>query len=140
MKMPQSVLALLLLLCRYWDPAPMNSGQEGATQTDRKSLIETLTHETNASVQLKASQALAPYVQDPSVKEAFVQALNTVTNDSVRLVIVRALGKSYAADREVQQLLAKVLRTERNTSVRTAVANALGQQLENPQVLDAWVY
>lgn len=144
MKMPESIFPLLLLMCHYWDHTSMGGAlagaQGGSMQTNRNSFIETLTHETNPSRQLNAAESLAPYVQEPSVKGAFIGALDTVVNDAVRLVIVRALGQSFPADGLVQEKLAKVLVTERNASVRVAIANTLGKQLDNPRVLAAWIH
>lgn len=94
-------------------------------QKDSKALLQDLL-EGDDLKRMDASQALAPYVSEPEVKGALIEALEKSKNDVVRANAAKALSAEFAVDRTVAALLLKAFRRDSSDLVRMTI----GQQLK----------
>jgi hypothetical protein len=103
----------------------------------RHALVEALldAEQNNGTVRMTAARALAPYVAEPEVRDAFMKSIETGSvNGVVRMTAVRAVGKHYAADKPVRDMLVRLLASEQNDMVRMNIVGAIGRYADDQNV------
>ncbi|MCA1567499.1 MAG: HEAT repeat domain-containing protein [Acidobacteria bacterium] len=101
----------------------------------RQALVEALNGEQSGTVKMTAARALAPYVAEPEVREAFMRSIETGSGNGIaRMTAVRAISKQYAAEKSVRDALLRVLASEQNDMVRMNIVAAIGKYAEEANV------
>jgi len=99
------------------------------------SLIAATAVAVAAVMPFAAARALAPYVAEPEVRDAFMKSIETGSgNGVVRMTAVRAVAKQYAADKPVRDMLVRLLASERNDLVRMNIVGTIGKYADDPNV------
>jgi hypothetical protein len=103
----------------------------------RQAFVELLTggEQHNGALKMTAARALAPYVAEPEVREAFMKSIETGSgNGVVRMTAVRAIAHHYAADKTVRDALVRLLAAEQSEMARLNIVGAIGKHADDANV------
>jgi hypothetical protein len=101
----------------------------------RQALVEVLNGEQSGTVKMTAARALAPYVAETEVREAFMKAIETGSGNGIaRMTAVRAISKQYAAEKPVRDTLVRILASEQSDMVRMNIVGAIGKYADEANV------
>jgi len=103
----------------------------------RQALVEALLDgdQNNGTMRMTVARALAPYIAEPEVRDAFMKSIETGSgNGMVRMTAVRAVAKQYATDKPVRDMLVRLLAAEENDLVRMNIVGAIGKHTDDANV------
>lgn len=104
-----------------------------------RALALALDSSNSTSVQLKAMELAAKYIQRPNVKAAVLELLNdSSTSTSVQLKAVQLLAPSVS-DPEVSGIVSAALRPSNSTSVQLKAVDALSSVASSSRVREALI-
>ena len=125
----QAIQKLLLAAVQEENPAVRVESvgllmrRAGAAGEVRDALLNSVAHDSNAGVRLKALEGLKPLSGDPAVRKTLAQVLMADDNPAVRMLVVDMLVAH--GDDTVVGVLQGLVQREDNNSVRLKVEKAL---------------
>lgn len=103
--------------------AGQDSGAGGTSDSEvREALVGALLGGDEASVRMAAANALAPYVAEPRVQEAFAEALRERGSPAERAGLLQALMQRESVSPEFKELLVRVVAPEESDRLRFLLA------------------
>ncbi len=105
-------------------PGAWNAGGVHLDPEIREALIRTLVRDENPSVRMASAHALAPYLDDSTVKAAFLRALRESCDDS-RAMLMDVLLQREAISPDVRDLLVGVVSNGKANPIQGSIAEAL---------------